>query len=290
MVLRPGLVLGHSVYGGTALLRMLTAFPVIQPIAHAEARIQTVAMTDVSDAVGYAVHGQLKGGRCYDLVAEDSVSLSELVHAVRRWLGFPTARWTISIGPSVAGVVAWGADLLGNLGWRSPLRSTAMTTLRDGITGDPTPYQMAGMPPCHSLGETLTAASATLQDRVHARMSLAMPLVIVVLSVFWLLSGAVGILSFDEASRILIYRGFDDAIAKGCVGAGIAADLMLGVCVLLKRWARPAMLGMVAVSLGYLAAGTIWTPDLWADPLGPFVKVFPAAMLATVGWLMLEDR
>ena len=50
------------------------------------------------------------------------------------------------------------------------------------------------------------------------------------------------------------------------------------------------MLGMVAVSLGYLLAGSLWTPDLWADPLGPFVKVMPAAILAAVGYFMLDSR
>ena len=290
IVLRPGLVLGRSVYGGTALLRMLAAVPVLQPIAFGDARVQTVAMDDVVSAVDHAVSGRLEGGRSYDLVAEDAISLQALVTAMRDWLGFPEARWTLRIGDGFAHAVSHGADLLGQLGWRSPLRSSAMRALRNGVTGDASAWREAGLPPCRSLEQTLAATPSTLQDRVQARMSLMMPMVVGILSVFWLLSGGIGVLSFDEATRILIYRGFPDHIAWYCVGAGVVADLALGLSVLVRRWARGAMLGMVAVSLGYLLAGSLWTPDLWADPLGPFVKVLPAAMLAAVGYFMLDRR
>ena len=71
---------------------------------------------------------------------------------------------------------------------------------------------------------------------------------------------------------------------------GAFADIALGLMVLWRRWARVACLGMIALSLGYLVAGTIWTPDLWADPLGPFVKVLPGILAAWVLHSILESR
>ncbi|MBY0422618.1 MAG: NAD(P)H-binding protein, partial [Parvularculaceae bacterium] len=47
-ILKPGLVIGRDAYGGTALLRMLAAFPVAAPLAFPEARVQTVASEDVA--------------------------------------------------------------------------------------------------------------------------------------------------------------------------------------------------------------------------------------------------
>lgn len=47
---------------------------------------------------------------------------------------------------------------------------------------------------------------------------------------------------------------------------------------------------MVAITAAYLAGATVWRPDLWADPLGPLVKVVPAALLAVVALAMLEER
>ncbi|MEZ5722597.1 MAG: hypothetical protein R3D59_13925 [Paracoccaceae bacterium] len=43
-----------------------------------------------------------------------------------------------------------GADLMGRLGWRSPLRSTAIAALEAGVTGDPRAWAAAGRAPCRA--------------------------------------------------------------------------------------------------------------------------------------------
>ena len=62
----------------------------------------------------------------------------------------------------------------------------------------------------------------------------------------------------------------------------IAAMAMcfLGFGMLIARWHRWALVGSIALSLAYLALGTLLTPALWADPLGPFAKVVPVIGLA----------
>ncbi|MEM7024784.1 MAG: DoxX-like family protein, partial [Pseudomonadota bacterium] len=236
------------------------------------------------------VDGTLAHGRSYDLVSEDSTSLIELLAALREWIGFPKARRVVHIpAPFVSGL-SRVADALGHLGWRSPLRRTAMQVLATGIDGNPEDWRDAGMPPCMNLREALDAVPPTLPDRVHARMALAMPIVVGVLALFWLLSGMMGVVSFDRAVDVLTVREMDPAFAALVVGAGSIADLALGAAVLVRRWARPAMLGMIGLSIGYLLAGSMWTPDLWLDPLGPFVKVLPTLVLGWVGWSMLEAR
>lgn len=67
-------------------------------------------------------------------------------------------------------------------------------------------------------------------------------------------------------------------------------DLALGLALLVRRSARGACLGMAAVSLAYLAGATLLAPDLWADPLGPLVKVLPALTLAVATTAMLDRR
>ena len=57
-----------------------------------------------------------------------------------------------------------------------------------------------------------------------------------------------------------------------------------------RPWLRLACFGAVAVSLGYLAGGTLLTPHLWADPLGVFVKVFPGIGLALAVASIAEER
>ena len=43
-------------------------------------------------------------------------------------------------------VMPAGADALGRLGWRSPLRSNALTALSDEVLGNPAPWRAAGGP------------------------------------------------------------------------------------------------------------------------------------------------
>jgi hypothetical protein len=44
------------------------------------------------------------------------------------------------------------------------------------------------------------------------------------------------------------------------------------------------------VSLVYMAAAAILTPDLWLEPLGALVKTGPAIVLMLVAWAILENR
>lgn len=47
---------------------------------------------------------------------------------------------------------------------------------------------------------------------------------------------------------------------------------------------------MAAVSLIYLAAASAVTPQMWADPLGPLVKVLPGLLLALITHQLLQER
>jgi len=71
---------------------------------------------------------------------------------------------------------------------------------------------------------------------------------------------------------------------------GAVADITLGLAILWRRWTRPTALGMLALSGTYLIGSLVVAPDLWADPLGPMVKVFPAMALTALVWLLVEDR
>ena len=67
-------------------------------------------------------------------------------------------------------------------------------------------------------------------------------------------------------------------------------DILVGVGLCVRRSFVPACLAAIALCFAYLLAGTILTPTLWADPLGPFVKVAPAAALSLALIAMAEER
>ena len=131
--------------------------------------------------------------------------------------------------------------------------------------------------------------TATRQERLFARMWVMTPVTVAILSLFWIFSGLIGFAQRDAAAEVLTSRGFGLTSAMSFVLIGAVIDLGLGLAILWRAAAQWACLGMVVVSLGYLGAGTLMTPDLWADPLGPFVKVLPGIALALTGYILLEE-
>lgn len=287
LVLRPGLVLAREAYGATALVRALAAMPWVLPVAMADAKVQTVAVDDVVHAVRSALAGQVPLRRDFDLVEPQAHTLAEVVQAFRGWLGMPPAR-TWRVPRPLAGAIALVANGLSWLGWRSPLRSTALKELEAGIVGNPAAWREVMPPGCRPLHDTLQHMPATLQERWFARAYLLKPLLVAGLAVFWLASGLVAWFQVDAAAGVLTQRGHAGGWARAAVMGGIAVDVALGLAVLVRPWVRPAALGMLATSLFYVASATVLTPDLWADPLGPLVKVLPA-LLAAAALLALAD-
>ena len=131
---------------------------------------------------------------------------------------------------------------------------------------------------------------ATVQDRRFARLYLALPLALAVLSAFWLASGLIGLWQWRAAVALLAPADLPAGLAPALVGVGSVADIALGLAVLVRPWARAACLAMAGLGLAYLALGTILAPWLWADPLGSMVKVLPGIVLALVASAMLEQR
>lgn len=290
IVLRPVLVIGPEAYGGTALLRASAAMPGMGFAVHFDAPVQTVFVDDLADAVVQAAGGELGVKFIADVTVDQTVCFGELTSRVRAWLGYKPWRFAIRVPGAVVGLIGSGADVLGWLGWRSPLRTNALQALRDGITGDPSEWKRRGGIHLRSLDETLQTMPATRQERAFARLYLLLPAVIAILSLFWMLSGFIGLFSFAEAVAVLADKGVSDIVAKAAVLGGAGIDIGLGFAILNRKWARPASLGMLAVSLAYLTGGSLIVPNLWADPLGPLVKVLPALMLAGLPAFLLERR
>ncbi len=89
---------------------------------------------------------------------------------------------------------------------------------------------------------------------------------------------------------MLTSRGWGDGAARVAVWIGGLADLALGLAILWRPAVRGAALGMVALAGGYLVAATLAAPDLWADPMGPLVKVIPGLILALVVAALADPR
>lgn len=289
VILKPGLVISSTAYGGTSLLRVLAAVPLIQPIVLGDARLQTIGVHDVARAVVRSLSDPGLARQEFDLVEPSAHTLHSVVLAFRRWLGFPPPAMTMPFPAGLGLMIGGLADLAGRLGWRSPLRSTALRVISSDVLGDPEPWRRATGETFNGLPETLADLPSTRQERLFARTQLVFPVLVVAFALFWIVSGLIGLARIEGAAAVISAR-VGEPLATSFVYVGSILDLLIGCALLVRRTFRPGCLAAIALSLGYLAAGTLITPHLWADPLGPFVKVVPVIGLALVLATMAEER
>src|SRR5262249_28313941 len=150
---------------------------------------ETVSVDDVAAIVSAAVAGEFESGADIDLAAGEALTLRELVILHRNWLGLLPTR-VMPIPAGLAKVVSSAADIAGRFGWRSPLRSTAMAVMSEGVLS----RRNAGHLPTQRLAtavETLNANPSGVQDLWFARLYLLKPLMIGGLALFWMLSGII---------------------------------------------------------------------------------------------------
>lgn len=289
VIFKPGLVISRNAYGGTALLRMLASFPVIQPLVHGDAKIQSVGIDDLGDAVVAALAGKIAMREDYDLVEEEPRTLGDVVAQFRAWLGSPPALFQLNLPRWCAGFVARIADGAGWLGWRSPLRTTALRVMAEDVLGRPQAWRDQTGARLKNLDEILISMPATAQERTFGRVQLLYPIMIMALSIFFLASGVIGLANLDAAKAVLasaVSENFAGIMAAG--GAGL--DIVLGAAILFRPATRIAVLAMAGVSIAYLAAGSFLTPELWADPLGPLLKILPVIVLSIAAALFTMER
>ncbi len=287
-ILRPGLVLSPHAYGGTSLIRRLAAMPAIQLVMLGQARIQTVHVQDVANAVVYALEHKLSGVDAA-LVEETPHTLKALVLRIREWLGFGAPAATLSVPLTLGRGLAFAADLAGYLGWRSSLRTTSLRVLAADVLGDAKAWPaLTGQKLC-TLEETLRDLPSTLQERVHARAMFWFPFLLLTLSLFWVASGIIGIWRQDEALALL-QGALPAPFGRSAVLAGSVLDILIGLGLLFRPMVRLACLAAILLSLAYLAGAALFVPHLWSDPLGPVVKVFPAIALAVIVSALAEER
>ncbi len=285
VIFRPAVVVGRNAHGGSALLRALASLPFFTPLVDADAPMRFVAMEDVVEAVADALEGRIATGSDIDLASPETLTLAEAVGVHRAWLGLGPAP-VVALPSFVGRFVALFADALGHLGWRSPLRSTALTVAAGGVTG----HAPAAARPMRNLVDTLTTHPSGVQDLWFAGLYFLKPLLFSCLSLFWTLSGLIALLHFDASSALLVTAGATPGLAAAITAATSLADILLGLAVIVRRWAVRALQGMVVLSLAYLAGATLFAPSLWLDPLGPLVKVLPSILLACAACAIFEER
>jgi len=111
-----------------------------------------------------------------------------------------------------------------------------------------------------------------------------------VLSLFWLGTGLIALGPGFQMGKELMQEGGAGALAGPGVIASSLADVAIGIGIGIRPFARVALYAALAVSLLYAVAGTVLVPRVWADPLGPMLKMWAIIALNLVALAILDDR
>ena len=293
-ILRPGFVVAPSAYGGSAMLRALAAFPLDLPDKEMATPFQPVAIEDISTTIAWLAARDIDDASVktvnWDLMQPELLSMAGVIAQFR--LAFGTTGWPrVAMPGFMLDLGAKLGDLASYLGWKPPMRSTAIAELRRGVRGDPSEWvATTGIRP-KTLVEVVGRHSATIQDKWFARLFLTKALIFASLVAFWIVSGFIALfVSYRAAAGILIAHNFPPALVDPITIGTSLMDMSIGALIAVRRTAAIGLVAGIVASLGYMAGAAILTPDLWIEPLGALVKTGPAIVLMLVALLMLDNR
>ena len=273
LIVRPSLVVAREAYGGTALIRGLAGLPGMVAVVGGDQVFRPLAAGDLARLM---VNWLEPGGPSREVVevaGPQSVTLAELVTAYRAWLGFPAARLLRAPRWALWPVLKLG-DLAGWLGWTSALRTTSLRQLDYDVSGRAPATQGV-----RSFADVLADEPAGVQDRWHARLYFVRPAALVVLGLYWLLTGLLTLGPAAAAATAILESAGFGRWSSASAQAGAWLDVGLAVGLFIRRSSRAAAIGMLALAAGYLIVATVRLGGLWFDPLGPWLKVLPMMAL-----------
>jgi uncharacterized protein YbjT (DUF2867 family) len=288
IILRPSVVIGRAAYGASALMRGLAALPAL-PVMPNTGQLQIILLEDVVRTVEHFLGPGAPTRKIVELVGPHRYSFLEVVALIRRWCRWPPAR-EIHL-PNIASSVMYKfGDMISLLGWRPPVRSTAEREIRRGAVGSLEDMQRLGLHP-KGLPEFFASEPASVQERWFAGMYLLKPAILVVLSLFWISTAYVSLgPGWDYGVGLMREGGVDGVGAALTVIAGALSDLAIGLAIACRPTSRYGLYMAIAISFIYAIIGSILVPRLWADPLGPMLKIWPIIVLHFVALAVLDDR
>ena len=268
-ILRPGMVLADTSYGGSSVLRAFAAFPFVTPVVGDGA--QVFNPVHAADLAALVLHHLTAPPGITEIGGPESLSLTELTALTRRWLGL-ARQPVLHIPLGVAKVLGRIGDML-RLG---PVSATSVAQLQAGLVAAPAPM-------VRGVTAFTMARPAGTQDLWQARLYLLKPLIRLTLAVLWLASAGLGLM-LQPASFPMIDAPLWTARLGGLIDLGIGLALLRNWQ---PMWTGYAQLAMVA---GYTIGLSLLAPGLWADPFGGLLKNLPILALILTHLALTEER
>jgi len=284
-ILRPGLVLGDTSYGGSSLVRALSIMPLATPVVgKGDQPFNPIHAGDLAMTIADLLRNPPPPGP-HDIGGPERVTQADMLQDYRAWFGLPKA-------PLLRLPLPF-AELMGRIGDAlriGPISLTAVRQLNAGVEATPgqavtrLPHQPRPFSAFHR------ARPAGTQDLWHARIYLFRPALRLILAAMWLASGLLGLFLPAQDFLPLINSGLPDSLLIVLARICGLADLAIALA-LLRDWRpRVTLWAQLLLVAGYTLAFTLLAPALWLLPLGGLLKNIPILALIAVHGLLLEER
>lgn len=284
-ILRAGLVLADTSYGGSSLARSLAAMPFCIPLVGSGRQMFNPIHADDLALVIRDCLLLPPGIGPHDIGGPEQISQQDMLLALRRWLGLPKPRF-LCVPIGVARIMGRIGDAL-RLG---PISSDAVAMLDVGVVADAAP--LLAKIPTKPRGFSAFHANhpAGTQDLWHARLYLLRPLLRLVLAAMWVASGLLGLGLPADQFLPLIDSALPDALLITLARLGGVADIAIGIALLRAFHLRPLAWIQAAMIAGYTVAFTVLSADLWLLPLGGLLKNIPLLVLIILHAILEDER
>lgn len=286
-ILRPSLVIAEGSYGGTSLLRGLSALPLFQPLpGDGSFAFSPIHADDLARSVRLACEDLWFVNMTLEPAGPRTHTLRDLMTRYRNWLGFGRTRF-VSIPMPV--MRAFGR--IGDLSGSGPVSTNSLTQMVAGNAADGEAFAQAVGFRARSLDQTMRDRAAGVQDRWHARLFFLAPAIRWGLALMWLASALLGLFAARaQTLEVLTAIGAPETLAFPLQVGTALLDLAIAVLVVRDSRARIATAAQLAVVAGYTVALTLALPALWIDPLGPLLKNLPILLLILVHGVIGDRR
>lgn len=283
-ILRPGLVVGETSYGGSSLVRAFAALPFVQPVVgDGRQPFNPVHAADLAQVVAECLRAP-PGPGPFEIGGPETLSQAELGAAYRRWLGLSPAR--------VLRLPLGLARRIGQLGEAlklGPISRAGVAQLEAGVTANSTALFEHIRTRPRGISEALRIRPAGTQDLWQARLYMLKPLIRITMSLLWI-GAAIGAFLSPDASVAALMPGRPEGLALLAMRGGGMIELVLGLA-LLAHWSPrlTAIAQVVWIALAVIGLGLL-APGLWLLPMGGLVKMLPVLLLALVHLALLDER
>lgn len=286
VILQPSLVYAGGCYGGTSLLRGLASIPYfIFLMGDGSQQFQPIHMSDLTNVILYCAKRDKEIKKTLKIVGPEVVTIKDILVNFRKWMGLSPAI-IIKIPLIFIELMVWIADKIG----RGPLNTTSYKMMMQPNVADKKDFiEFTSVVP-KTLPRGLSCDPLTVQSLWHARLFLLKPLLILMLSLFWIASGVFGLVSSKNGIKIIENLGFAGSFASIIFYSACWLDIILGAFLIFKRKITTTCLIQILVIIGYTLVLTFLDPVLWLEPLGSLTKNIPIILLTLVILAIERDK